>query len=223
MNIDEFRDAHEHNAKILQRNLENRTTDISDIIFWEGCKGKELSFPTLMSKYNDVLGCCSVGGIPSIKKRGADGYIYFRGDTKNYFELESKVATIDPKYLHVGGRGGLYWTSNLENYNSKVTVLSYFSGSFIPTMSDKTRESKKRYTVLVCFDNDKNQVIDSWIMSPETILNEIKNRAGNASITIKLNRFIEQGVKMGSQIPVIGWDNWIKEQTENAKLANRFI
>ena len=90
-------------------------------------------------------------------------------------------------------------------------------------MSEETRESKKRYTVLVCFDNDKNQVIDSWVMAPEVILNEIKNREGNASIVIKLNRFIEKGSRVGGQVPIVGWTNWVREQTENAKLANRFI
>lgn len=224
MDIQRFISASNNNAKILEQCLKTNSTDLSNIQFWEDdIKGKDLSFDQLLAKAYDILACCAIGAIPSIKKTGADGFIYFTSDRDTVHEVETKLCAIESKNIHIGGRGGLYWSSDPNNYYNKAALLSHFSGKFDSGMSEETMQSKARYTSLVCFDRDQNSIIDAWIMEPKIILSELKNRQNNSTITIKLNRFMSEGTKMGTKITKLGWNDWFQQQTKLAKENKRFI
>ena len=223
MNLTEYRRVKRHNSKILEKCLADRTTDLSEIIFWEGIAGKTLPFDLLLSKAYDILGCVAIGAIPTIAKTGADGYMYLKDDDHTIHEVESKVCAVESKNIHVGARGGLYWSSNPERAGNKAAITSYFSAKFDFTMSDSTMDSKARYTALICFDRDRNQIIDCFYMKPKQVLTELRQRHNGNSLTLKLSCFLENGGMMQCQIPSIGWDHWLKEQRTESKLNKRLI
>ena len=223
MDLDLFRKVSNSNAAILQKCLQTRSSDLSEIMFWEGHKGKDLSFDQLLAKSYDILGCCAIGAIPSMKKSGADGYIRWANDPEVVHEIETKVCAIESKNIHVGARGGLYWSSDPTNTDNRAAINSHFAGSFDAKMTDETMQSKARYTSLICFDRDQNKVIDAWIMKPDVILTEIKKRQNNKSINIKLTRFLLAGSKMGTKIDNIGWDQWQLDQIKSARVSGRLM
>jgi hypothetical protein len=223
MTLTEYRKAKQNNSKILEKCLADRTTDLSEIVFWEGVKGKDLPFDLLMSKAYDILGCVAIGAIPTIAKTGADGYMYFKGEEETPHAIESKVCAIESKNIYIGARGGLYWSSNPECYGNKASIKSYFSAKFDFSMSKSTMDTKARHTFLICFDRDKNQVIDCFFMNPSKVLNELKRRHNGNSLTLKLSCFVEHGGKIQSLVPCIGWESWVKQQCVDSKSNKRFI
>lgn len=223
MNLALFKKVSNHNAAILQKCLQNRSSDLSEIMFWEGHKGKDLAFDQLLAKSYDILGCCAIGAIPSMMKSGADGYIRWARDPEVVHEVETKVCAIESKNIHVGVRGGLYWSSDPTNFDNRAAINSHFSGSFDANMTDETMQSKARYTSLICFDRDQNQVIDAWVMKPDVILNEIKQRQYNKTINIKLTRFLLEGSRMGTKINTIGWEQWQLDQIKSARKNGRLV
>jgi hypothetical protein len=223
MNLTAYRKAKQHNSKILEKCLAERTTDLSEFIFWEGVTGKSLPFDLTLSKGYDILGCVAVGAIPSIAKTGADGYMYLKDDDYTVHEVETKVCAIESKNIHIGARGGLYWSSNPECAGNKAAITSYFSAKFDFSMSSSTMDTKARYTALVCFDRDTNQIIDSFFMRPTEVLNELKLRHNGNSLTLKLSCFLKNGGMIKCQVPSVGWHNWLKQQSSLAKLNKRFI
>jgi hypothetical protein len=222
MKLSEFQTAYAHNAKIIKHCLDTRTNDFSDIIFWEGVQGKTLGFDELTSKWADVLGCSVIGALPSIERQGADGYIYYRGD-KTPYEVETKVSGIRHKDLALGQRGGLYYSANLENWNSKCNITSHFMGAFDANMSALTMQSKKRDTFLIPFDKTENKIIDAYRLSADRVLELLENRKHNASITFKLSAFQQHGARMGTQWDVEGFDKWCSRLSKQTKEAKRFI
>jgi hypothetical protein len=226
MTLTEYRKAKQNNSKILEKCLVDRTTDLSEIIFWEGVTGKTLSFDLLLSKSYDILGCVAIGAIPTIAKTGADGYMYNKDDKDDNYtihEVETKVCAIESKNIHIGSRGGLYWSSNPTRAGNKAGIQSYFNAKFDFGMSDSTMNTKARYTALICFDRDTNQIIDCFYMKPKQVLKELRRRHNGNSLDLKLSCFIENGGTAQCQVPSIGWDNWINEQRTSATLNKRFI
>lgn len=224
MDLEQFKQASRINGEILQKCLRSRKTDLSEIIFWEdGITGKDLSFDQLLAKSYDILACCAIGAIPSIKKTGADGFVYFSDDLNTPYEVETKLCAIESKNIHVGPRGGLYWSSDPTNYYNRASLVSHFSGKFDSSMSSETLKTKARHTALVCFDRDQNTVIDAWIMTPKKILNELKQRQYNSTITVKLSRFLDAGVKMSTRVDKVGWHEWQRQQIRLARENKRHI
>lgn len=221
MNLSAYQSAAQSNADVLRYCLKNRSTELSQIIFWEGVTGKDLAFDQVLARSYDILACCAIGAVPSISPRGADGF-FFKSGQDQPLEIETKLTGIESKNIYIGSRGGLYWSSDPNNYHNKAAITSYFQGVFDSSMTNETMHSKKRYTALVCFDRDTNSVIDAWLMSPENILNEIKQRRSNKTISIKLNRFMEKGTKILTTVDCIGWKNWTKTQAKLAKENKRF-
>jgi hypothetical protein len=222
MNLQQFIEASNHNAAILQTCLKTRKTDLSKIIFWEGITGKDLSFDQLLAKSYDILGCCAIGAIPSVKPTGADGFAFFK-DATEAVEIETKLCGIHSRNIHVGAREGLYWSSDPNNVDNRAALTSHFSGSFDARMSEETMKTKARHTALVCFDRDQNKVIDAWIMKPTTILRELRQRKHNATISVKLSRFLSEGSRIKTKVDYIGWSEWQREQIKLAKENKRFI
>lgn len=222
MDTKQYISAREHNAKIVKRCLETHSTDFSDIIFWEGVKGKELSFDTLASKWADILGCSAVGAIPTIAKRGADGYVYFERDRNTPCEIETKVSGITHEDLALGLRGGLYYTTNLDNSNSKCAITSHFNGKF-SVMSEKTRASKNRATFLVMFDRTENKVIGSYYMNGNSVLELLESKNKGASVSIKLSAFQQYGQEFTTQWETEGYTKWNRRIVAQTRENGRFI
>jgi hypothetical protein len=205
-----FEQAVTNNYKILSTNLKNRTTDFSEINFWEGVKGKDLSATKIASKMYDIIGCCATGVLPSVEKIGADGY--FVRDNNTTSEWEVKVCSVSKTSIFLGKRGGLYH-STLEGRFEKdrrSAITSKFAGAFDANMSASTLSSKARNTALVLFDEDDNYVIDVYMMDGKTVLEQLKYRRNNNTLTLKLSCFQEYGDSLeGDALPgIIGWDAW---------------
>lgn len=222
MNLTNYRTAYRNNAEILSNCLANRSIDISNIVFYEGVKGKDLSFDKMASKMYDVLACCAIGALPSVETTGADGYIWFK-DSDVIEPIETKLCAIERKNIFIGPRGGLYWSSDPSNYYNKAGIRSYFSGKFDSGMSHATLKTKERWTSLVCFDRDTNSIIDSWVMKPTVVLNELVQRRNNSSLTLKLNCFMDKGIHMQTTVPSEGYFNWEKTQSKLAKSEGRVV
>lgn len=223
MNLERFKYIRSKNARILKHCLETRTTDLSQITFWEEVRGCELPFDQLCARSYDILGCCAVGAVPSIATSGADGYFYHPKDNSGPWEMETKVSAIESRNIYVGSRGGLYWSSDPTNYNNRAALLSKFQGKFDPNMKEDTWQSKSRYTALVCFDRDANAVIDSWMLSPRRVLHHLNKRSKNASLSIKLNVFMDDGHLVNCTVPTLGWNTWQKQKIVEARAAQRYM
>lgn len=222
MELSQFNEAKINNSKIMQHCLATRTTDLSNIIFWEGVVGKELGFDELASKWADVIGCSVIGALPSIERSGADGYIYYRDDI-NPREVETKICGVRHSELAVGQKGGLYYSTNLENYKSKSAITSKFLGQFKPMAAD-TMQSKKRDTFLILFDKTENKIIGANRIEAEKVLSLLYTRGkNNKTITLKLGTFHKHGHTMETQWEVETFDIWKDRMITQTKAARRFI
>lgn len=219
MNINKFRQAAKANSKIVVEYFETGNARWGDITFWGDIKGKDLPRDLLVTKIYDILGCCVVGSLPNPTYTGADGYMY--DSSGNIIEVESKFAAIDPSMIHVGARGGLYWSSNVKKKHNVCSLRSHLSGKFDARMTKATMDGKRRRTYLVCFDRELNSVIDAWYMEPDDIHSELHRRKGNKTITIKLNRFLDIGHAAACTVPVVDFDSWETMQEVNARKAGR--
>jgi hypothetical protein len=227
MDIKQYERARNDNAEIIQTCLKNRTTDFSQIQFWEGVKGSDLSMDLLCSKWSDILACAAIGAIPSVLPKGADGYLYYE-HRQRPTAIEAKLSSIDQRNLALGTRGGLYYSTNLDNYDSKCAITSHFSGSFDADMTEETMASKRRDTFLVPFDRTTNSVIDIYRLDADTTLDllETRRRKGNSTITLKLSAFVYDGREFDCEWPVEGFDNWaerMKQQTTRHVTAYIYI
>lgn len=220
MNAKKFDEIVKHNRTVIFNCLKYHSTELKGIRFWEGMLGEDVSFVKMGSKFFDILGCCVIGAVPSLATHGADGYVWLDDET-GAVGIETKVASIDSDKIHVGAKNGLIWSSDPTNPDNRAGMASKFSGNFSITMTEETLASKERWTALVCFDNNLNFVIDAWLMEPENIYNEIRQRQQNRSINIKLSRFIEEGFRIPCTIPTVGWEPWTLMQIEDAILNNR--
>ena len=218
MNLKNYKEIVKHNAIVLENSLISRTSDISDIIFYEGVKGKDLSFDKVASKLYDILACCAIGALPSIESTGADGYAWFG---KKLAPIETKLCSIEKKNIFVGPRSGLYWSSDPENFYNKAAVRSRLQGSFDSGMTDATLKSKERWTSLVCFDRDLNSVFGAWVLSPSATLYELQRRRSNSSLTLKLSCFMNNGRAIKTMINSKDYFEWEKYQTTLAHLEGR--
>jgi len=209
--------ARKHNAAIVKRCLDQRTSDFSDIIFWEGVKGRDLSTDVLLSKWADIIACAAIGAIPSSRPRGADGYIFYK-NRKTPTAIEAKLCGIYQEDLALGIRGkSLYYSTNLDNYNSKCAITSHFSGKFSPTMTDDTFASKRRDTYLVMFDRTENKVIDIASLDADSAYNLLDDRRDNSTITLKLSAFQNNGFYFDCEWDVETYDNWNKRMIKECK------
>ena len=217
MTLEEFHRAQTHNARIIQKCLNERTTDFSQIKFWENIQGKNLSMDLLCSKWADILACAAIGAIPSREPRGADGYVYYQGHQRPR-AVEAKLSSIQQTDLVLGTRGGLYYSTNLENWHSKCAITSHFAGAFDANMTTETLMSKRRDTFLVLFDRTSNSVIDIYRLTANRTLSllETRRNKGNVTSTIKLSAFINDGDQYECSWPTEGFDKWqsrMKNQT----------
>ena len=211
-----------HNAEIIKHCLDTRTNDFSDIMFWEGIRGGDLGFDELSSKWADVLGCSVIGALPSVERTGADGYIIYKGDVKTPVEVETKVCGIRHGDLAVGKRGGLYYSTNLENWNSKSAITSLLHGQF-QLMSKETMKSKKRDTFLISFDKTENKIIDANRIDAATVLKLLESKKKNTAITLKLSAFQQHGYRMNTLWEVESFYRWNQRMVNQTKEAKRFI
>jgi hypothetical protein len=206
----EYIEAKIHNEEIIRNCLRTREVNLKDFIFWEGVTVKDLSMDEVMSKWADILGCTAAGAIPSIEKTGADGYLIYSGETEPT-PIETKLCGIRQTDLALGKRGGLYYSTNLDNWYSKCSITSQFSGKFDAGMSDTTMASKKRDTFLVLFDKTENKIIDVYGMKANKVLKLLQERKNNATITFKLSAFQQHGFKMQSGVAELeGFSAWEK-------------
>jgi len=222
MNKSEYQRIVNHNSKVLNKLLKKRSTDLSNIIFSENIKGNQVSFDTATSKAYDVLGCCSIGAIPTLAKSGADGYIWV-DDEDTLHELEVKVCGIRHDNIYAGPKGGLYWSSNPSLYHNRASIKSRLQGSFDINMTEATLQTKSRLTSLICFDQTENTVIDAWIMCPTSTAEQLGNRKNNKTMTLKLSCFEKHGSPIKPTVNYVGWDNWFNDRLNDARQAERFI
>ena len=217
LSIQKYKQARDLNALIIHNCLKNRTTDFSKIQFWENMSGQDLSLDLLCSKWADILACAAIGAVPSMKQQGADRYVYYQ-DRKRPTAIEAKLSSIQQYDLALGSRGGLYYSTNLDNYSSKRAITSHFEGKFDFNMSMETMASKRRDTFLVPFDRTTNSVIDVYRLDADTALDllETRKKRNYASISLKLSAFIYDGNQFDCEWPVEGFDMWterMKKQT----------
>ena len=206
----EYIEAKIHNEEIIRNCLRTRQVNLKDFIFWENVTVKDLSMDEVMSKWADILGCTAAGAIPSIEKTGADGYLIYSGETEPT-PIETKLCGVRQTDLALGKRGGLYYSTNLDNWKSKCSITSQFAGSFDSSMSDATMASKKRDTFLVLFDKTENKIIDVYGMKANKVLELLQERKNNATITFKLSAFQQHGFKMQSGVTELeGFSAWEK-------------
>jgi len=222
MNLEQFKIANRNNAEIIQQCLEKRTTDFSKIMFWEGVQGKDLSFDELSSKWADILACAAIGAVPVIKKTGTDGYIYYAG-SENPVEAETKLCGIRHSDLALGQRGGLYYSANLDNPNSKCAITTHFNGSFDAGMSHETLQTKKRDTFLVLFDRTENKIIDAYGIRATDVLQLLESKKHNATVTLKLSAFQNTGFRMGTMWESEKFYPWQSRMITKTKESRRFI
>jgi len=217
LTIEKYESARTHNARIIKRCLTERTTDFSQIKFWEGVKGQDLSMDLVCSKWADILACAAIGAVPSMQQWGADGYLYYR-NRQRATAIEAKLSSIQQHDLALGSRGGLYYSTNLDNYSSKAAITSQFKGVFDANMTSETMATKRRDTFLVPFDRTTNSVIDIYRLHADTTLELLETRRskGNSTITLKLSAFQYDGDQFDCEWPVEGFDRWVermKKQT----------
>ena len=222
MNIDKYEQARTHNARIIKKCLTERTTDFSQIKFWEGVKGQNLSMDLLCSKWADILACAAIGAVPSMQKQGADGYLYYRNRQRST-AIEAKLCGINQEDLALGSRGGLYYSTNLENYNSKCNITSHFAGAYDADMTSETFATKRRDTFLVPFDRTTNSVIDIYRIDADTTMEllETRRNKGNSTMTLKLSAFQYDGETFDCEWPVEGFDTWSERMKKH--VARRLI
>jgi hypothetical protein len=203
MTLEEFTKAQKHNAEIINNMCETgKFTGFEEIQFWEKPETK-LSIDVFIKNGFDILGCCAIGAIPSLKATGADGYAYFNNISEAQ-EIETKVSTIDSNYVFKGPRGGIQVrTPGCNSYPTGIT--SALSGQFNPYISEHTLNTKARYTSLICFDRKYNKFIDAWMMSPSAVATELK---GKKSLSLTLANFENTGWRVNTQVDMIGWDEW---------------
>jgi len=222
MDLESYQNYITHNAKIIKHCLDTRTNDFSDIMFWEGIRGGDLGFDELSSKWADVLGCSVIGALPSVERTGADGYIIYKGAINTPVEVETKVCGIRHGDLAVGKRGALYYSTNLENWNSKAAITSQLAGQFKP-MSEGTMKSNKRDTFLISFDRTENKIIDANRIDADTVLKLLESKKENTAITLKLSAFQQHGHRMNTLWEVESFHHWHQRMINQTKAAERFI
>lgn len=204
----EYIEAKIHNEEIIRNCLRTRQVNLKDFIFWEGVTVKDLSMDEVMSKWADILGCTAAGAIPSIEKTGPDGYLIYSGETEPT-PIETKLCGIRQTDLALGPRGGLYYSTNLDNWHSKTAITSKLEGKFDARMSDACMTSKKRDTFLVLFDKTENKIIDVYGIKATKVLQLLQERKNNVAITFKLSAFQQHGFKMQSKVNDIeGFSAW---------------
>lgn len=204
--------AKNNNARIVSQLLKRQPTDLTNIRFWEdNLTGRDVSMPELYSKWADIIGCAAIGAVPSIEPNGPDGYIYYYKNGRDLVyprPIESKISGIFQDELAIGQRGGLYYSTNLENKKSKSAITSHFEGSFHSNMTLETRLSKGIDTYILPFDKTENKVIDIFQIDGEVVESLLEDRKNNKTITLKLSSFQHNGNQFGCQWPVEGYDNW---------------
>lgn len=210
MQLKEYKEAQTENTKIVNEFLVNWDVNgLNRITFWE--QPTKVSSDLLFSKGYDILGCCTIGAIPSIKRSGADGFVYFKNIDEPQ-EVETKVASIESESIGVGPKGGLF-RAGTENSKSKPAgITSTLCGKFDAKMTESTWATKARYTSLICFDRDNNKVIDAWMMDPTTVSRELKKRKESKTLTLKLGCFMNSGWNVNTFVDKIGWNEWRRMQ-----------
>jgi hypothetical protein len=223
MDLTTFLAVKKKNIEIIQRCLKTGAINFDGFTFWEGKTANELPFDTVTSKWADILGCTAVGAIPSIERRGADGYMWYSQNGKSKcVEIEAKVCGVNQGDLALGKRGGLYYSVNLDNSKSKCAITSHFAGRFDVNMSGATMLSKERDTYLVMFDRTENKLIGSYKMSGKKVLrNLIERRNNDSAISLKLSAFQYDGIPWHSTLwKTEGYSKWEKRMI---KSTNRYI
>lgn len=208
MNVRKYIDARRRNQDIIRNCLATKSVNFSDIMFWEGISARDLSFDEVASKWADILACTVIGALPCVGKHGADGYLQYTG-SKDFVPVETKLCGVRHEDLAVGPRGGLYYSTNLDNWYSKCSITSHFSGKFDASMSRGTMQSKNRDTFLVLFDRTENCIIDTYGMEGKKVLELLEEKKNNSSITFKLSAFFHSGFAMTSGFGKFeGFDAW---------------
>lgn len=220
MNKTQFLQSVQNNVKIIQKCLTTGIINLDGFMFWEGKTANQVSFDIAMSKWADILGCTAVGAIPVLEKTGADGYIWYDNAGGYFAEIESKLCGINQEDLALGPRGGLYYSANLDNYQSKSAITSKFAGQFKADMSASTLNSKNRDTFLVLFDRTENKLIGSYRMQGKTVVQLLKHRQKNnfgATLTLKLSAFQYDGENWISPWKTESYDVWENRMIKSTK------
>lgn len=209
MDTKEYLKAVQNNQDIIRTCLQTNTVNFSDIVFWGGTTARELSFDEVASKWPDILSCTVIGALPCVGRHGEDGWLHYLG-AKIFVPIETKLCGVHHKDLALGPRGGLYYSTNLDNPSSKCSITSHFVGKFESHMSYDTLQSKNRDTFLILFDRTENCVIDVYGMKGEKVLELLEQKQNNSSKTFKFSAFRQFGFKMrsGGFNNLEGFDNW---------------
>lgn len=228
MDKKQYLQAVQNNQDIIRTCLKTNTVNFSDIVFWGGITARELSFDEVANKWPDILSCTVIGALPCVTKHGEDGYLYY-ARTKGLpipiplpIPIETKLCGVHHKDLALGPRGGLYYSANLDNPNSKCAITTHFVAKFSSHMSNDTLLSKKRDTFLILFDRTENCVIDVYGMEGEKVLQLLEQKQNNSSKNFKLSAFQQYGFRMrsGGFGDLEGFDNW---ETRISKKTTRRI
>ncbi len=221
MELAQYQQHRLHNQAIIKKCLESRSIDFSDIVFACGTSARTLPFDSVAGKWPDVIACTAIGALPLLNATGADGIMWFAGDSAPR-QVETKFCGIWQEELAKGVRGGLYYTTNLDNNNSKCAITSKFQGKFDANMSEDTLGSKNRDTFLVMFDKTENRFIDAYHLSGDTVVRLLHNKKNDkrATATIKLSAFMQYGQRIASFFEFEGFPKW---QDRMKKKVTRYI
>lgn len=225
MELEKYQQIVQENAAVLSHCLTTGTTDFSQIVFHDGHDSQQIkSLTSIISKGFDIIGCVAVGAIPSPNRTGADGY--FRSvlhDDGRMIPLETKVCAISNRNIYVGARGGLsVCFSDATQSSKRKGITSHFEGKFDAGMSESTLSTKARYTALILFDSDTNDIIDAWVMAPDQVREQLNHRrAHSKNLTLKLGCFMAYGAKAPLVVPHVGWNQWCDKQRVMARSEGR--
>ncbi len=216
MDKKQYLQAVQNNQDIIRTCLKTNTINFSDIVFWGGITASELSFDEVASKWPDILSCTVIGALPCVAKHGEDGYLHYR-EGNDFEPIETKLCGVHHKDLALGSRGGLYYSTNLDNPNSKCAITTHFVAKFTSHMSYDTLQSKNRDTFLILFDRTENCVIDVYGMKGEKVLQLLEQKQNNSSKNFKLSAFQQHGFRMrsGGFSDLEGFDNWETRISKN--------
>lgn len=222
MDAEQFLAVKKKNVNIVKQCMDTGIINLDGFTFWEGTTTNQLCFDTVLSKYSDILGCTAVGAVPSLKKKGADGYMwYWQGGVNYLTDVEVKVCGVNQEDLALGIRGGLYYNpAHLDNSSSKRSITSHFEGKFdTVNMTSSTFKSKNRDTYLVMIDRTENKLIGSYKMPGKQVLANLNRRKNNESaIGLKLSAFQQDGFRWHSTLwEPEHFDKWEKRMKKTVR------
>lgn len=206
--ISEARILINENTQELKTQELNGSCDLSKFHGIDAMKGT-VSAIELLKKGHDIWAAAYLGVLPYLRENiGADAVIVHDHGFEDA-ELKTCYANLDPLTAFITNDDVIYFTKDITLWGDKVQksktvrASSRFSAKF-DKMKDKTFESKRRTTFLLCFDPQRNIIVESRVMDGDKVMKYLAT-----SQDIKLGSFMSDGQKANTVLNnVIGWENW---------------